>query len=385
METTIRKGDKVGTWWLQRAYIQDVKERRDRCCGLGNYQRTFLSSRFREKEMKEHLFGEETQQTTMTCRQFWTNFREKDLAEYSNEERIKICREVKKCVKKEGFIERRKWYGEALGKVGARELSVLQKSRLTCDWGKDKIRNDFRFVPELVVSRSITEDTLQRMEDVESRLILRLRGGGWDNCPAKQSTGRSLGRTVVSGGTHANKDQGVSGSTHQSKHFSPQRDRPTKSAQAMQRYDNERFLLRELEEDLLDVISNVLYEAFGRFRWYQIALEKLGGLPAERIVKGGKIPCSHIWWTSTNKAFNIHTDENTVGPAFLFTATTHNGGDLYSYTSQGVRKVTLERGVVVGGRWSQLPHCSSESNKGRRSFVLYLDYRMFSKKYVTKL
>ena len=101
----------------------------------------------------------------------------------------------------------------------------------------------------------------------------------------------------------------------------------------MQRYDNEKMLLSELEEDLLDVISNVLYEAFGWFRWYQIALEKLGGRPAERIVKGGKIPCSHIWWMSSNKAFNIHTDENTVGPAFLFTATTHDGGDLYTYTS----------------------------------------------------
>ena len=377
--------EKINEWWLERCYIKTIKEKRDRCCGMGNYQPRFVSSKDREDKMKKELFGTCSQRTNMSCRDFWAHYRENDLAEFSEDQRTKICNDVKKSVKILGRTERRRWYGTALGKVGKKELSVLQKSRLSYTSGKLKVRDEFRFIPEIVVSRSISEKTLQQMEDVESRLILRLRGGGWDDCPARQSTGRSLGRTVVSGGTHANKDLGVSGSTHQSRHFSPQRDRPRKSVSAMQRYDNEKIQLSELEDDLIDAVSNVLYEAFGRFRWYQVALEKLSGLPPERIVKGGKIPCSHIWWTSSNKAFNIHTDENTVGPAFLFTATTHEGGDLYSHTCHGVQKVTLERGVVVGGRWAQLPHCSSESNKGRRSFVLYLDYRMFSKNYVTRL
>ena len=93
------------------------------------------------------------------------------------------------------------------------------------------------------------------------------------------------------------------------------------------------------------------------------------------LILGGRIPCTNIWCTEKPRFYNVHIDKNTVGPAFLFTAKTYKGGDLITRLPGGKQTFELSAGIVVGGRWAQYPHCVTKAEEGRRSFVVYLDYR----------
>lgn len=228
-------------------------------------------------------------------------------------------------------------------------------------------RDFFQFIPELVVSEKVSESTMKSMEEVEKKLATMLahrkkkRSKGWWDCPRRAAEGLSLAKTTVTGGYYADKSNGIAGSFHDNPHL---------------------FALKDLEDEMVEVISDFIVEAFGQCIWYKCALSKLEDLPDCKFIKQRRIPCSHIWWTRSLEVNNVHVDNNTVGPAFLFTSISYGGGNLSSYTPKnGVRNITMERGVVVGGRWAQFPHSSTPAQIGRTSFVVYLDYRVLRDSY----
>ena len=48
-------------------------------------------------------------------------------------------------------------------------------------------------------------------------------------------------------------------------------------------------------------------------------------------------------------------------------------------------KVQLKPNMIVAGKWAQHAHCNTKANsKGRASWTIYLDWRVFSSKHVHK-
>jgi hypothetical protein len=109
-------------------------------------------------------------------------------------------------------------------------------------------------------------------------------------------------------------------------------------------------------------------------------MNKLQRVPDERLIPGRRVPISHIWMTSEPEAWHVHTDTNTIPPAFVFCVRTCNGGDLVVTTPEG-KAVVIETtaGRVIAGKWAQLPHCNTKVLSGERhSYVCYLDHRVIS-------
>lgn len=114
-------------------------------------------------------------------------------------------------------------------------------------------------------------------------------------------------------------------------------------------------------------------------------MQKLKDVPLTRLIPGGYLPCSHIWFTTQPAERNVHIDTNTVPPGFVFCANTVNGGDLVVTERNGaLRLFSTTEGRVIGGSWPQRPHCNEKVNSGevRCSFVIYLDHRVLSTSYV---
>lgn len=181
--------------------------------------------------------------------------------------------------------------------------------------------------------------------------------------------GFSLSRTVVSGGGHADKSQGISGSIHFNKN--------------VVRWKRTKTQDQQLQDRVIAFLDTALYEAFWKTTWYRAAVAKLSGVPEERMMPNSKLPVSHVWWTNEPDECHWHIDTNTVGAAFVFTPETYVGGDLLVMTEHGIIRHKFKAGEIVGGQWQLLPHCNSKVAKGedRRSFVLYLDKRVLSSSY----
>jgi hypothetical protein len=128
------------------------------------------------------------------------------------------------------------------------------------------------------------------------------------------------------------------------------------------------------------MISRIILTLYGNHPWFKCAMEKLMNVPDDRLVPGRRIPISHIWMTSDPEKWHVHTDTNTVPPAFVFCVGRCVGGDLVVTTEDGkVVELDTSPGRVIGGKWAQLPHCNTPLISGERhSYVCYLDNRVLS-------
>lgn len=308
----------------------------------------------------------------MATRSFWKKFQLMHPG-ISKEEISKIqarCRKTKlrlreKMIKEVHGVDKRG------GLVG--NASVL-KYRLSTY--KDLPNKEMTFVPPIVIKR-MPKELLQKVQNLDAKLLLRLRGGGRARVPdARDSNiGYSLAYTVSPGGKHANKKKGGKyvGSVQVNRNII-NHDRPT--AAQMQ-----------LQQEVYDVIGEVIETLYGDSWWYRAAMEKLREIPKNRLIPGGKIPVSHIWYTSNPKVRHVHTDTNTIPPAFVFCPRTVYGGEVcILHPEKGVQFVQLHEGEVLGGSWAQYPHCNDRVLQGleidiRRSFVVYLDNRAICEAY----
>ena len=237
------------------------------------------------------------------------------------------------------------------------------------------------FVPPLDV-REYPRDLLARLQHVESKLkiVLRLRGGF--KTLTKDDTrdanlGMSLARTTVTGGTYSNSNAGVSGSIHMNRNLTGV------SARVQRQCALEGVDVHDLQNEVVDVLCDIIENTYGKTRWYIAAKDKIRNIPKIRLLPGARIPATHIWWTSFPETFHVHTDANTIPPAFVVCANEVKGGELCCLPpSGGVRVVDTKPGTIVGGSWAQYPHCNAPVLQGERhSFVVYLDNRHVSTRY----
>ena len=131
-----------------------------------------------------------------------------------------------------------------------------------------------------------------------------------------------------------------------------------------------------------------LMTVYGHCTWYRrmcLITEKLNyDSNEERAIPG--IPVSGIWLNTNPKTEKVHCDANVVGPTFLLTTKASEGGNLIMCTSsRKLMKVKLKPNMIVAGKWAQYAHCNTKVNsKGRTSWTIYLDWRVFSSNYVHK-
>ena len=353
-------------------YIDVITEARDWSCGFkNNSYATFdwINAKDLQRQLELLVAGKQFGGCDdMLAEHFWEQYREVELCGVDDELKQKICKKVARAIDARIKKKKRRWKKYRHGIDRSTKSLDIAAAYMRRNWPREAQRFFFGYIPFFSASKKATVHTVERVSGMQHKLIERIRGGG-KKCPEDQSQGVSLAKTVVNGGTYSNKEAGISGSVHDCSTFGAK----TKGA----------IELSLLEEEMLNCISDLIVESFGHCEWYIHTMEKLKNIPSFRLIKGSRIPCSHIWWTSSNKAWNVHIDLNTVGPAFLFTAETYEGGDLYCLTPDGLKNAVLEKGKVVGGLWSSLPHCSSPSEKGRRSFVVYLDYRVLRSNYMS--
>jgi hypothetical protein len=102
-----------------------------------------------------------------------------------------------------------------------------------------------------------------------------------------------------------------------------------------------------------------------------------------RTVPG--LPFSALWLTMNPKEDNVHCDENVCGCTILFTTQSFKGSELV--VMNGNKRILtrqLKRGQILYGNWANHAHCNHKVDAAefRTSWTLYLDYRVFSKKYI---
>jgi hypothetical protein len=251
------------------------------------------------------------------------------------------------------------------------------------------------FVP-MAALENISSKNQERLEELDNKLIVRLRGGGLD---ARDSNrGHSLGHTAVSGGGHANRALGISGTYHMNKHLRNTRsnDSTLRSGAARMRGGGDEeeeeaveWLEKgdDLQQEVLDVICDIVLEAYGHCSWFRQVQAKYRDIPSDRFLPGRRIPATHIWYTRDPKSYHVHTDINTQPPAFVMCPKTYDGGDLLVWDpyKEHVLRAKLPKGKILGGAWAQHPHCNTyvAKKEDRHSFVIYIDNRMLSKSYKT--
>jgi hypothetical protein len=320
---------------------------------------------------------------TNTPREFWKKQKmllsPDDLVKAKSEHKTRLLREKRQAerangINSRGGLVKRPDYTGRFVPVKATGPVTLKADL------KSVFSVNFDYLPAAEIG-NISNETLIELQRVEELLkgkfdnpALRVRGGAAKKDARDSNYGRSLGRTTVSGGSYAKKQLGVSGSIHLNKHL----------------VDD-----TSLQQSVWDIAGKVVQEAFGHKGWYQKALLDLSEIPKTHLLPGGMIPGSHIWRTRDPKANHVHRDINTVGPAFVFCPNHVTGGELLvQYSSRlpdgGVdlyhKKIHLSPGVILGGAWAQNPHCNLkvQDGKQRHSWVIYLDYRHLSSRYVVK-
>jgi len=217
---------------------------------------------------------------------------------------------------------------------------------------------------------------LKEMKELQDQLIMRIRGGAATRKKdARDSNrGHSVAYCVVGGGRHASKENGISGSIHMNNNI---------TGKGRFSFDRNNGAVM-LQCQVFALVSRVIITLFGKCPWFKATMEKLCEIPRNRLIPGGRIPCSHIWFTSDPKSFHVHTDTNTIPPAFVFCVETCVGGDLLVTLPNGeVKVIETTAGRVAGGKWAQLPHCNTPVISGtRHSFVCYLDHRAISRSWL---
>jgi hypothetical protein len=298
---------------------------------------------------------------------------------------IKFWKVMRICLSEKEYQYFKKWNCNRLGVKKRAYCSVMYG--LTRNGFKTVVadRNKFVFNSELVRQspdyrlrfiptasrRAMSKPSLEKLQALEEKLVMhfetmRLRGGvGYTSDARDSNRGKSLARTVVSGGQYANKSSNISGSVHLNSNL--------KSVPLLQ-------------EEVNTVVTQIIIDVYGTLPWFRLLMFLLKDIPAERFIGDeALLPCSHIWWTRDPKSFHVHCDNNTTGAAFVFCANTASGGSLVGQRSDGtLHKTHLEEGLILGGAWAQYAHFNEPTEVQRRSFVVYLDYRVLSSSYVSK-
>jgi hypothetical protein len=309
--------------------------------------------------------------------EFWSSIREELTGAGLGEEIVKETkRRVSQCIKKKRDA---KW------KI---EHGLVRRGKVAMDRGDcfypfqpevmHQLPNPIlSFVPPMV-QKKIPNRHVERLRGLEGKLeiVMRIRGG-YRRDLRDSNVGYSLGRTTVSGGAHSSKRKGVSGSVHMNRNLTGM-SLKNKNECAKDGVD-----VDALQTEIIEAISDLLLDSFGKSPWFKAAIDKLRTIPSIRLLPGGKVPASHIWWTSCPEKFHVHTDTNTVPPAFLVCVSQCKGGELCFLPPEGGPTViNTSIPTVIGGSWAQYPHCNFPVRRGNRhSFVVYLDHRNLAESY----
>jgi len=84
--------------------------------------------------------------------------------------------------------------------------------------------------------------------------------------------------------------------------------------------------LEELQNNVIDIVCNIIEDNFGSLTWYKAAKDVIRNIPKEQLLSDGRVPVSHIWHTLWPKTYQVHTDTNTIPPAFLVCCMEVEGG-----------------------------------------------------------
>ena len=269
--------------------------------------------------------------------------------------------------------KRRSDIANGVGTMGRLILEHEWRKLCVGDYAEEVWKNKLSFVPVVSLGR-VGSENLSKLRKVNERLVevVRLRGGASKikrhaSKTKSHQTGTSLGRTVVSGGripaalSDINQDV----------------ERPSGTIQF------KKFPDATLQRETIEVVTDCVEEAFGSQGWYKAAKTCFAEVPRDRRLPHSSLPASNIWWSWKSHKSPVHIDTNVVPPCFVFCPYTYAGAELLC----NGRKMPLDSGLVVGGSWHRFPHCNNNllDNKVERySFVVYFDYRMLNKSFLTK-
>lgn len=248
---------------------------------------------------------------------------------------------------------------------------VLPKTNIFLPFVKQNTLYDspwFDGIPHTCI-RDFPKHRLETLMALEIELIKRTRTGDLAEHKYGANKGVNIGKSVVSGGSHACKTEGISGSIHDAKAAKENKD---------------------LKVQVWDTIVGVLHDAFHNELWFRrqvhlcAQLNKQSG--EERTIPNS--PISGIWMSFEGREEAIHCDRNIVGAIFVLSLyQPEPGSATLCVMSEGgnVKKVALLPMKVLGGTWGATSHCNlgldHHATEFRRSWTLYLDGRVFGRNY----
>ena len=345
-----------------------------------NLEFASLSTKERESSLEQQLrtlprseLKSFRQKATTECREFWIGFRSSN-PNISDADFLKIrqkCNARRMVYRRE---QQRKihgvnWYGNLLPTTNKIPFQPGTFNHLPYQ--------GLSFVPALDI-RKMPCDLIRRVDLLDNNLqelLVRQRSQAGRKRDRRDSNqGYSIALTVAPGGKYGDKESGISGSIHLNRNI----------IKPLKKNTEEKVYCESLQKDVIETVADVIEYLYGNCPWYRAVVEKLADIPRTRFLPGRNIPCSHIWYTSDPQVRHVHTDTNTLPPAFVFCPKTVKGGDLIVAMPDGsIQRVCLNAGVVAGGSWAQYPHCNEKvSSSDRRSFVVYLDHRSISQSYI---
>ena len=181
--------------------------------------------------------------------------------------------------------------------------------------------------------------------------------------------GFNVGLSVCPGYPHGDKEKGISGSVQWAEMV---KSRP------------------HLRSKLIHCLTQLLHSICGKEAWFKRLLHLTTKLNADtgetRTVPS--LPLSGLWLTQNPKPEGVHCDRNVVGATFLLTTSNAKGAVLLLLSPTGkLIKHQLKPGQILAGSWANHAHCNSQvvQSEFRTSWTLYLDKRVFSKRYICAL
>ena len=235
-------------------------------------------------------------------------------------------------------------------------------------------RDDFIFhgIPQCV-PRNFSSSLFDRLRDLENNVfpsaVLASHWFAESTHKYGANGGINLGNRIVTGGRHASKSTGVSGSIHP---CPMARNSPAEYA------------------SMISLLRGILEDCYGSCLWYKRLCRLCEHLNDEstepRTLPG--LPVSGVWYSTKTRKEKIHVDRNICGAIFTFSTYAVRGKAKLAILAPGgglLRTFDLSPRSVLGGRWGSSPHCNvnvdAHVTSTRTSWTLYLDAKVFSAKY----
>ncbi len=179
--------------------------------------------------------------------------------------------------------------------------------------------------------------------------------------------GVNCGMSFSGGGILSNKENGISGTVQWSGFV---KKRP------------------DLRRRLCQLFQKILEEAFHDCLWYKQLLHLTTNVNKKsgcnRTLSG--LPLTGLWFNIIPKQEAVHCDRNVVGSTFVLSTYEGDGADLILATQSpnNLGKLQINPPMILAGKWANYAHCNTNvtSESKRTSWTLYLDRRVFSKRYV---